>query len=67
MILYKLYQCLKDDFETFEIKQMAGELLFSIVMLPFIIILDILIMPYTICYFIAYKIKNKVGDTNVKD
>lgn len=62
MLLCLLYQALKDDFKIFEVNHMAGELLFSIVMLPFIIFLDILIMPYTICYLIAYKIKNKVGD-----
>jgi hypothetical protein len=62
MILYKLYHCIKDDFEIFDVKMMAGELLFSVIMLPFIIVLDILILPYTICYFIAYKIKNKGSD-----
>lgn len=67
MILYLLYQVLKKDFKTFEVSFIAGKLLFSIVMLPFIIFLDILIMPYTICYLIAYKIKNKVCDKDAMD
>ena len=67
MLLYEMYKGLKRDFKSLCTADMAWELLLSITILPFIIVLDILIMPYTICYLIAYKIQNKVGDTNVKD
>lgn len=67
MLLYEMYKGLKIDFKTLSTANMAGELLLSITILPFIVVLDILIMPYTICYLIAYKIQNKAGDTNVKD
>ena len=63
MFLYECWKGLIKDIKSdfFEVSFLAGEMLSIIVSSPFILLLDLLISPFEICYFIVNYIRNR-GD-----
>ena len=61
MFLYECWKGLIKDIkgDYFEVSFLAGEMLLIILSSPFILLLDLLISPFEICYFIVNYIRNR--------